>query len=197
MRLYKALFAAMAASVLLGALVSSAAARNISTSSPSWRATFSAVRLDFPVGIIGCSATLEGSFHTRTLAKIAGSLVGYVTRATLGACDWGSHTILTETLPWHMTYRNFTGTLPNISSAGFNVIGWSQRIRESAFISCLFRSTVARPALLTFYVSSRVARSAGVGGTIPSDCGTDVGLSSDSAPVTVAGAATTITVTLI
>jgi hypothetical protein len=42
-----------------------------------------------------CQVTLEGSLHTRTIAKVQGALIGYITTARL-ACSSGSLTILPE-----------------------------------------------------------------------------------------------------
>lgn len=121
---------ALAASLLLAAAVGSASARNLSTSNQNIRATWSS--LEFNAAefvIIRCPVTLEGSFHTRTIAKVRGALIGAVTRADLNQsrCTNGSGapfngseryngTTSPQTLPWHMTYEGFRGILPNITS---------------------------------------------------------------------------------
>jgi hypothetical protein len=63
---------------------------------------------------------LEGTFHSNTIAKVANSLIGYITRATFNTpgCvqEEGSTRalVLQETLPWHIRYSGFIGTLPNV-----------------------------------------------------------------------------------
>src|SRR4051794_14739384 len=150
MKFCKVLLAALGATVLLGALVSTASARNFSTSSQTLRASFREVRWRLPFGITNCQVTLEGSLHSRTIDKVPGRLIGYITSAALGSCSSGTATILRETLPWHVRYANFTGTLPNITSLGTNVIDASFRVRETFTITCLARSTAAQPAIGTF-----------------------------------------------
>jgi hypothetical protein len=203
MKACKLLLGALSASVLLGALVGSASAGRLSTSSQTWRATFREVNLRLPFFTSRCQITLEGSFHTRTMAKVAGSLVGYITRALLGPCSNGTKTILSETLPWHLQYAGFTGTLPRIVSIRFNVVGWSQRIREPFGITCLFRSTATEPVTLNFNrnTTTGALETAEIGGsirTVGESCGEiPAALSSDRGPVTVLNSTTRITVTLI
>jgi hypothetical protein len=96
---------------------------------------------------ISCNATLEGSFHSRTVAKVERSLVGYVTRASLSGCSEPGATVLSETLPWHLQYASFAGTLPNISSIRLRLIGASVGSRFLG-TSCLARSEASAPAIL-------------------------------------------------
>jgi hypothetical protein len=58
---------------------------------------------------------MEGSFHTQTIRKVEGALLGYISRASNGACRGGSATITQTSLPWHITYEGFRGTLPRIT----------------------------------------------------------------------------------
>jgi len=201
MKLGKLLIATLGAAVLLSALVSAASARSFSTSSQTLRSTFREVRFTLPFGVTNCQVTLEGSLHSRTIAKVVGSLIGFITRAILGPCSSGSATILTETLPWHTQYRAFTGTLPNITSLSVNVIGSSFRVREPGFVTCLARSTTTEPAIGTFNREAGGALTTSeIGGSIRTggECFGQVGsFTSDRGPVTVLGAATRITVTLI
>lgn len=96
-------------------------------------------------GTVRCALTLEGSFHSRTVSKTAGLLVGYVSRATLGACPVGSATVLSETLPWHVRYSAFAGTLPSIGSLTLQLVNSAIRIRNET-LACLARTTAERPA---------------------------------------------------
>jgi hypothetical protein len=79
------------------------------------------------------------------MAKVAGSLIGYITRADLGICQAGTATVLTSTLPWHVRYSGFRGTLPEINRIFTHIIGASWRVRESGGIACLARSSTSEP----------------------------------------------------
>ena len=81
MKLSKLLLATIGAAVLLGALVGSASAGRFSTSSQTWRAAFRTVTFRGGFGDMKCSVTLEGSLHTRTIAKTAGLLIASMTRS--------------------------------------------------------------------------------------------------------------------
>jgi hypothetical protein len=201
MKPYATLIAVVSAAILLAALVSTASARSFSSTSQTLRSTFSRVIFELPFGSTPCQVTLEGSLHSRTIAKVVGSLIGYITRAELGPCSSGSYTILRETLPWHLQYRGFTGTLPNISSISASIIGWSWRVREPGFVTCLWRSTATEPAILTFSREAAGALTGSeIGGAIRTgpECFEAIGTyTSDIGPVTVLNSATRITVTLI
>ena len=199
MELSKLLLATVGATVLLGALVGGASARNVSVSNQSFRSTFRAVTFEGAFGRIACEVLLEGSLHNRTFAKRVGSLIGYITQAILRPCATGTATILRETLPWHVRYAGFAGTLPNITSLTVHVINFSFRWREP-FATCLARSTEARPWIITFNrnVTTRRLTSAEIGGTVPTDCfGQEGSFRSDRGTVTLVGNTTAITVTLI
>lgn len=198
MKSCKLLLAVICASALLGALVESASARSLSTTSQTMRATFASVRFAGVFGSITCHATIEGSMHTRTIAKIVGALIGYVTSASMGACAEGSASILRETLPWHVRYESFTGTLPAISSARFTIVGVSFRIREP-LATCLARSSAESPARITLNrnTGSGVVETAELGGTIATSCGANGSFSSDRGPITVLNSTTRYTITLI
>jgi hypothetical protein len=198
----KLLLAALGAMVLLGALVSTASAGRLSSSSQTLRSTFREVRFRMPFFTPNCQVTLEGSLHSRTIAKVAGSLIGYINRAILGPCSSGTATILSETLPWHVRYLSFSGTLPSISSIRINVVNASFRIREPFGITCLARSTATEPAIGTFTREAGGALTTSeIGGSIRTtgeSCGEIPGeFSSDRGPVTAVGSSTRITVTLI
>jgi hypothetical protein len=129
-RIAKHVVAAFAAVLLLGLAVDSASARSFSTSTQAIRATFASVELAAGATTIRCRATLEGSFHTGTIPKVARSLIGAVTRAVVAHpctngeawADNGSESEPLGTapnrLPFHITYESFSGTLPNISGIG-------------------------------------------------------------------------------
>jgi hypothetical protein len=153
MKLCKLLLAAAGATVLLGALVSSASAGRLSVSNQSISAMWSTVTFTGPFGATRCHVTLEGTLHSATMVKTVGSLIGYITRAILNICEAGAATILTETLPWHIRYSGFQGTLPEITSLIVHVIGGAFRIREPGGITCLATTTAAQPGIGTFHRS--------------------------------------------
>jgi hypothetical protein len=196
MKLFKLLLAVAGATVLLGALVSSASAARLSTSSQTLRAGFARVNFSGGFGTTECPLTLEGSLHTRTIAKTAGSLIGLITRAILGACIRGSATILTATLPWHVRYQSFTGTLPNITRLSTDVAGSAFQIREPTFgITCL--ASGGFPRGIYTREAAGALTSAEISGTSPTNCGAEGTLTGISNSLTVLGAATRITITLI
>jgi hypothetical protein len=198
MRIGKALLAIAGATMLLGALASAASARNLSASNQTLRVAFREIRFSGVFGNINCTVTVEGSFHQRTQAKVAGSLVGYITRADLGPCSAGVGTVLRETLPWHIRYASFTGALPNITAFRANAIGVSFRVTEP-FATCLARSTAESPAVVTFNrdTVTQALTTAELGGSLPTSCGANGTFTSTRDNVTVLNSATRITLTLI
>jgi hypothetical protein len=180
----------------LAILVSAATATRLSSSSQTLRATFA--RVSFTGAIpLECAVTLEGSLHARTIAKTVSALVGLITRATVGVCPRGSATILQASLPWHVRYTSFTGTLPNIATIRTTVTGAEFQLREPTFgITCLAaNATVTDSYFLTAGVITNAEISSG---EIVTNCAElPLRLRSTTGTVTVPGAATKITVTLI
>jgi hypothetical protein len=168
MKLCKLLLASVAATMLLGALVSSASARNFEVSNQRIRAIFSEVNFHLLGGTTECHVTIEGSLHTRTMAKVIGSLIGYITRVDLGLCPVGTATVLTSTLPWHVRYSGFQGVLPRITSIITHVIDSSFRVREPGGITCLIRSTTTEPESVNYHRNPTTGQveTAEIGGTL-------------------------------
>ena len=108
---------ALMAALLLASAISTASARSLSVSNQNIRVMWSSLEFNGGV-IVRCRVTLEGSFHSRTIVKMARTLIGAITRATVDEldCTNGNGRPRNETLPWHITYEGFTGTLPNITS---------------------------------------------------------------------------------
>jgi len=110
---------ALIAALLLSAAISTAGARSLSVSSQTIRAVWS--RLEFNEEGIGlsvrCQLTLEGSFHSRTITKVRGALIGAITRVDVFTerCT-GGWLKGKPPFPWHITYESFTGALPAITS---------------------------------------------------------------------------------
>jgi hypothetical protein len=106
-----------------------------------------------------CPLTLSGSFHSATLPKVVNSLVGYVTAAQMGTCtgEGGTVTLLRTGLPWHLTYRQFSGVLPNIASFGLALAGFSMSIEVPPLFGtvCLIRTTTSEPLNIEFRRETR------------------------------------------
>jgi hypothetical protein len=200
MKLCKLLLAAVGATVLLGSLVSSASARTFSVENNRVRAAFSSVEFHLPEATTRCHVTLEGSLHSRTLAKVSGTLMGYITSAILGPCLSGTATILRETLPWHVRYSGFEGALPNITSLITHVVGASWRVREAGGIACLARSTSGEPAIGIYHRDASNHLTASISGRIRTgfEClGIAGSFRSDSPRVNLSGTTTPVSLTLI
>ena len=107
----------LAAALLLAAAVSTASAGSLSVANQTIRVTWSSLEAVGPINV-RCRVTLEGSFHSRTIVKVARTLTGAITRATIDEanCTNGNESPRNETLPWHLTYEGFAGTLPNITT---------------------------------------------------------------------------------
>jgi len=157
----KILLSALAAALVLAAAIGTAQARRIELSNTNIRAVWTAAEpLVFETSLanISCSVTLEGSFHSRTLSKVSGQLVGLITRAAVARpCNVGEAWVLNgverlsngtttmNSLPWHVRYDSFTGTLPRIEKIRLQLIGASFLI-AFAGQGCLVRTEAAHPA---------------------------------------------------
>jgi hypothetical protein len=145
------IFAALTATLLMGLAVSSATAGRLSTSNTRFRITWNELRFVEVGGGTGlqqtCRLTLEGSFHSATIRKLPGTLIGAVTRGIVdstncrGALEPHRLTILQETLPWHLTYESFSGILPNITSITVLLRRYELQISDTflgATVTCLY-----------------------------------------------------------
>lgn len=181
-------------------LASAASGRSLSLSSQTFRGSYASVEFAGGFGTTTCQLTLEGSLHSRTIEKVPGSLIGYITRAILRKpCAQGDATILTATLPWHIRYSSFTGTLPDITSVNSTIVGLAFRALEPVFgLGCLARSTPERPVTFTNEKQGGNGfTSSSLGGSIPTDCGLNGTIRSRETRIEVLGATTRITVLLI
>jgi len=154
---WKVILPALGAALVLSAGVGVASAGRLSLSNRSFRATWAPLKYQGGEINVDCNVTIEGSFHSSTIAKVVGTLVGYITRATVQRpCTGGfwyylngvevlEGVTLANTLPWHIRYRSFTGTLPNIQKVGLDIIDYSFLIGTVFIPNCLYRSTAARP----------------------------------------------------
>jgi hypothetical protein len=186
----------LAVVALLATLTSTATAGRLSYSNQTFRATFNAVRFYGGWGGSECSVTLEGSMHTRTAIKSSGALISYINRAVIGSCSFITASLLAASLPWHVRYASFSGTLPNITRINSTFVGMQFEIREPAFgVRCL--ASGGTVLLNSTREGGGVLTSAELGGTQPTNCGIEIALSGTSNSFTVLGAATRIAVTLI
>lgn len=150
----KAASAALTVAVLVAALVGDASAARMEMSNQAIRVTFPELRfaqeLEAGNPEVICPVTLEGSFHSRTIVKSSGSLVGYITRALLfgSLClqNGGVQAVvfLPNSLPWHIRYESFAGTLPNITRIHLKLIEVAFQLTILG-VPCLYRSTTAGP----------------------------------------------------
>jgi len=146
--------AVSAATLLLALAVTNASANRLSVSGKNLRIVYRSLEFteeEAALGTVRCPVTLEGSFHSGTIAKVRGALIGHLSRASIGAassCTGGDATVLSETLPWHIAYQSFSGTLPRISSVRLSLIGVAAliHIRQVFEFFCRVRTTVTNPA---------------------------------------------------
>jgi hypothetical protein len=212
----KLVLVGLTAAFLLAIAISSASANRLSLSNRAIRATWQILEFSEPEGAfsaVRCPVTIEGSFHSNTIRKVVGSLIGYITRAAVnsGACTNGRATVLLESLPWHVRYRGFSGILPNIELLQLGLIRAAFRINVRILFEffCLATTTTANPA-----VGNANLGAGGVVNTIDADpsaqiptvgaggsgCPASFGVFSNPAGdgrVTLLGNTTRITVTLI
>jgi len=145
---------AMAATaLLLGLLSGNSSARSLSAREQQFGITWGALEFGSSTSTIRCRATLEGSFHTRAIAKVRGSLVGAITRAIIAhpGCTNGEAWMDNGTeaeplgrarnrLPFHVTYESFGGTLPEIAEVNLSLSRVSFVLQGSFLgIACLAR----------------------------------------------------------
>lgn len=210
-RYSKLLLASLAATAILAMAVGNASANHISLTNRNIRVTWTSLRLSNTVNsnVVLCPVTLEGSFHETSIVKTVGALVGYITRASVSnPCTGGTATIHQESLPWHITYEGFVGTLPEIEKIKLLLIGIFFEIREASN-TCSARTELEHPAIgfvninrttkvaesLTPEPNTRIPLTNGAGGIF---CGLASGIFGEpSQTLTVLGSTTRITVTLI
>jgi hypothetical protein len=147
----KLVFAGLAAALLMSFAVGTASARRIRLSEQGFLARWTALTFKAAGQEVKCPVTLEGSFHSKTLSKVCGQLVGYVSTAQVPRglrppCTGGLATALTETLPWHIQYRSFAGTLPTIEKIRIQLVGARFQVQPDGFPACLAGTTQSAPA---------------------------------------------------
>jgi hypothetical protein len=207
----KTLMASLTVVVALLACVTTTSANNISQSSRTFRGTWAPLRiidreLFGTEGTVSCNVTLEGSFHSSSIRKVARAQVGYISRAVMGSpCTGGTASILSGTLPWHLTYDSFTGTLPNITKVQFGLSDAGLSVDPAGEIlpQCLGQADPTTLFLVGFYVGFLVGIWVYAGwatyraNNLRVSCGTGGMELFGEGPVTVLGSTAEITVRLI
>jgi hypothetical protein len=173
MRHHLRLFAVpVCALIFAAAIAGTAFGRRIEVSNQAFRIAWRSLRFFSGAGEpdVTCPVTMEGSFHSRTISKVSGQLVGYITRVTVAPqteppCTYANGArrlvILPELLPWHMRFDSFTGTLPAIRTLKWQLVGAG--IAITALETCLYKSTAARPLDFYFFLTE----TEGTGTSIP------------------------------
>jgi phospholipase/lecithinase/hemolysin len=158
----KLLLAALTATLMLSVAVTSASAGRLSVNTRNFTITWSRLQWSTTGGIgpIRCPTTLSGSFHSNTIAKVRGALIGLINRGTYNTagCTGGRSTVNQEALPWHIRYNAFRGTLPNITGLDLAVVGAKVTL-ESGGITCTTQTTATNPLVFVRNVSSGVSSS--------------------------------------
>jgi len=104
---------------------------------------------------VSCEVTLLGRFHSATITKTRGSLIGFIDHVSVNTpgCVGGQGIPLTEALPWHVRYDSFTGTLPRITTVRLALVGARFLITASG-TTCTATTTETNPAFGTGAVSA-------------------------------------------
>ncbi|HEX7290289.1 MAG TPA: hypothetical protein VF250_04090 [Conexibacter sp.] len=206
--------AAIVAALTLAFGVQAASARTFNWSNQQFRITWRELKFfdqGFAEFVALCPVTMEGSFHSRTIAKVVESLIGYITRAAVSealcrdpAGGAAEARFLPETLPWHIRYAGFQGTLPNITRIRVRIlrVAYEDVIRGTP---CLF-SGLTTPINAEFFREAFGVITAfefEAATTLPAAAGNCVGLAIRggleriSTTFTLLNSTTRITVTLI
>jgi hypothetical protein len=148
----KLLLTALTAAVVMAAVVGAASANRLSVNVQGQRIVWTELTFagqgEGGENAVICDVTLEGSFHSRTIVKTPGLLIGHISRASVNMCEGlGGATILTATLPWHVRYAGFSGTLPNIRLLTIHLVGANFRIGDVFGFSCLSTTTATNPGI--------------------------------------------------
>ncbi len=144
-----------AAALLLTAATTAVSARSWSISETGFRITWNSIEFGTSTATIRCRVTLEGTFHSRTIAKVARSLIGYINSALFahpctGGEAWMDNGREAEPLgtapnrlPFHLTYESFGGTLPRITELKllFRNVSW---VFQTSFLGIACRARYGR-----------------------------------------------------
>jgi len=143
--------AAITAAAAMAIAVNTASANQIEiTEAHMFRAVWTSLEFSTSSGTVRCPVTLLGYFNSSTMGKTSGATVAEAVNAIPEArCTGGSITVLGETLPWHLNYASFTGTLPNITGLSMTVPNAGIR-GTIAGLTCLTATEASHPGRLTY-----------------------------------------------
>jgi hypothetical protein len=148
----KIIIGILAVAVALTAAVNSASARRIEISEQRFLVLFKELTFSAGGSDIVCEVNLEGSFHSRTVSKMSGQLIGYITEAVIHRpCPRGAMWTLNgiergaehQTLPWHILYLRFLGLLPNITGIEVQLNNGGFVVEPGGGLTCLYEATRA------------------------------------------------------
>jgi hypothetical protein len=154
----KIIIGCLTVALALLAIVGSATARRIEVDEQAFLVLFRELTFEGGTGSPTiCEVNIEGSFHSRTISKVSGQLIGYISQAIIHhPCARGEAWTLngseraTNTLPWHILYLRFTGTLPTIT-------GVEVQLNNGGFIvepGCLYEATRANGMRATINIAA-------------------------------------------
>lgn len=146
----------------LAASVTTAGANRLSISSQMTKIVWTSLSFNGGGTTVSCPVTIEGSFHGPTISKVAGSLIGFITRAKVGRpCTGGTGWVyngsesnevlggtLASSLPWHISYEAFSGTLPSIAEIHILLRSWRWLLRVTVLgitELCNYTATLEHP----------------------------------------------------
>lgn len=135
----------ISAAMLLVAGAGYAYAGRLSASGQNLRVTWAPLEIvQEGFAIYRCPVTLEGSLHSMTVSKVIGTLIGSITRAwvqqegcsgarlsAFNGSERYNGTTAPNTLPWHLTYESFGGTLPTPLTVSFLLSRFRFGFRDS------------------------------------------------------------------
>lgn len=157
--------------LVLALTAATAPANRISISNRNIRIVWNKLNVTDAGGIVNveCDVTVEGSLHSSTITKTRGGLIGYVTRVPQPQnCIGGGGTVLQETLPFHIRYDSFLGTLPRFGGERLQIVGATFRMNVG--FECLYKATAEEPVYMIDNVEANgliTGLSAESGTTIP------------------------------
>lgn len=139
---------ALLAAALLALAAHSAAANYLAVDSGRFRivATEMAFLEPFLHGPI-CHVTLEGSFYSTLIEKVAGREIGKVTSGSTGECTGrGRASFPAASFPWRLKYEGFQNPLPEIGFIRLAVVGLGLEFSYPLEADCIYLSSEASPS---------------------------------------------------
>ncbi|MGB2711107.1 MAG: hypothetical protein WBC33_06285 [Conexibacter sp.] len=178
----KLLMLALTSALVLAAPVGAASASRGLQIEPAGLTTATAPLtfvLEPRAGRYSALVTLRSSLH-RTIVKTIGALVGTITdcRWSLGTEEISVAVECRLTLPWHIRYDGFMGTLPNITEMRLQILNFSVRVTDLTFggllINCLYGGTIRAIASTPLLETIHFSESEGLPTTTPEGPGCEL-----------------------